>query len=102
MTSRRPFRLSLLGEEASVTVSVPQNRQNKMRTAAQTAVWTWIILSIGWLAIVAWVAMMEPMDGSVPWIYAMTAVVPPGSLLATGAVLIWAGRTFHSYISSTA
>ncbi len=70
-----------------------------MRTAAQTAVWTWIILATGWLAIVAWVAIMEPIDGSVPWVYAMTAIVPPGSLLALGAVLIWMARAFHRYIS---
>ena len=70
-----------------------------MRTAAQTAVWTWIILSVGWLAIVAWVAMMEPLDDSVPWVYAMTALVPPGSLLAVGAALVWTARAFHRYIS---
>jgi hypothetical protein len=67
-----------------------------MRTAAQTAVWTWIILSIGWLAIVVWVAAMEPLDDSVPWAYAMTAIVPPASLLAVGAVLVWTARAFHS------
>ena len=72
-----------------------------MRTAAQAAVWTWIILSVGWLAIVAWVAIVEPMDDPVPWVYAMTAIVPPGSLLAVGAALIWTGRAFHRYIRPT-
>jgi hypothetical protein len=73
-----------------------------MRTAAQTAVWTWIILSIGWLAIVAWVAMIEPMDDAVPWVYAMTALVPPGTVLAVGAMLVWTARAFHRYISPAA
>ena len=72
-----------------------------MRTAAQTAVWTWIILATGWLAIVGWVAIMEPIDDSVPWVYAMTAIVPPGSLLAVGAALLWMAQAFHRYISPT-
>jgi hypothetical protein len=49
---------------------------------------------------VAWVAIMEPLDESVPWVYAMTALVPPGSLLAVGAALIWTARAFHRYVSS--
>ena len=72
-----------------------------MRTAAQAAVWTWIILSIGWLAMVAWVAVVEPLNESVPWAYAMTAVVPPGSLLAVGVALIWTAGALRRYISST-
>jgi hypothetical protein len=72
-----------------------------MRTAAQAAVWTWIVLSMGWLAMVAWVAIVEPVDESVPWVYAMTAVVPPGSLLVFGAALTWTARAFQKYISAT-
>ncbi len=68
-----------------------------MRTAAQTAVWTWIILSIGWLAIVAWVAIAEPLDDSLPLVYVMTAVVPPACLLAVGVALNWIARAFHRY-----
>jgi hypothetical protein len=63
-----------------------------MRTAAQTAVLTWIILSVGWLAIVTWVAIIEPMDEAAPWVYAMTAAAPPVSLFVVGAVLTWAVR----------
>jgi hypothetical protein len=49
---------------------------------------------------VAWVAIMEPMDESVPWVYAMTAVVPLGSLLLVGAVLTGAARAFQRHISA--
>ena len=70
-----------------------------MRTATQAAAWTWVVLSIGWLAIVTWVATVEPLDSSGPWVYAMTAVVPPGMLLAAGAVLSWAAHTFQRYAS---
>ena len=71
-----------------------------MRTATQAAVWTWVVLSIGWLAIVAWVATVEPIDGSGLRVYAMTAVVPPGMLLAAGAVLSWTARTVQRYASA--
>jgi hypothetical protein len=70
-----------------------------MRTTAQAAVWTWIILSIGWLAIVVWVAIIEPMDEAAPWVYAMTAVVPPTSLLVVGAVLTWTVRALLRCLS---
>jgi hypothetical protein len=70
-----------------------------MRTTAQTAMWTWIILSVAWLAMVAWVAMIEPMDEALPWVYAMTAVVPPLSLLAVGAALTWTAGTLLRYLS---
>jgi len=67
-----------------------------MRTAAQAAVWTWIVLSIGWMAMVAWVAIVEPIDESSPWpAYAMTALVPPGALLAVGAALSWTARALQ-------
>ena len=95
------FRLPPLGDAISLTLRLRNTARISMRTAAQTAVWTWIILAVGWLAIVAWVAITEPIDGSVPWVYAMTAIVPPGSLLAFGAVLIWMARAFHRYISPT-
>jgi hypothetical protein len=71
-----------------------------MRTAAQAAVWSWIALAIGWVAVVAWVAIME-MDESVPLAaYAMTALVPPGCLLAVGAALSWTTRAFQRNVSS--
>ena len=70
-----------------------------VRTVAQAAVWTWIILSIGWLAMVAWVAIIEPMDDATPWVYTMTAVVPPGSILAVGAALTLTARAFLRCLS---
>ena len=70
-----------------------------MRTAAQAAVWTWIILSVGWLAIVTWVAIIEPMDDGAPWVYAMTAAAPPASLFVAGAALTWTVRVFVRYLS---
>ena len=70
-----------------------------MRTAAQAAVWTWIILSIGWLAVVVWVAIIEPMDHAAPWVYPMTAVVPPASLLVVGAALTWTARALLRCLS---
>lgn len=100
-TASTTFRLRPLGDAISLTVRLRNTARTNMRTAAQTAVWTWIILATGWLAIVVWVAITEPIDGSVPWVYAMTAIVPPGSLLAFGAVLIWMARAFHRYISPT-
>ena len=63
-----------------------------MRTTAQAAVWTWIILSVGWLAIVTWVAIIEPNDEVAPWVYAMTAAAPPVSLFVVGAALTWTVR----------
>jgi hypothetical protein len=62
-------------------------------------VWTWIILSVGWLAMVAWAAIVEPMDEAAPWAYAMTAVVPPVSLLVVGAALSWTVRAIFRYLS---
>jgi hypothetical protein len=70
-----------------------------MRTAAQAVVWTWIILSIGWLVMVVWVAIIEPMDEASPWVYAMTAVVPPASLLVVGAALTWTVRVLLRCLS---
>ena len=70
-----------------------------MRTTAQAAVWTWIILSIGWLAMVVWVAIIEPMDEAAPWVYAVTAVVPPASLLVVGAALTWTVRALLRCLS---
>jgi hypothetical protein len=67
-----------------------------MRTAAQAAVWTWIVLSVGWMAMVAWAAIVEPIDESGPWAaYAMTALVPPGAVLAVGAALSWTARALQ-------
>ena len=43
---------------------------------------------------VAWVAIIEPMDDATPWVYTMTAVVPPGSILAVGAALTLTARAF--------
>jgi len=37
-----------------------------MRTATQAAFGAWVVLSIGWLAVVAWVAPVEPIDSSRP------------------------------------
>jgi hypothetical protein len=71
-----------------------------MRTAAQASIWTWIVLSVGWLAMVAWVAIMEPIDQSAPWAYVMTAVAPPVSLFAIGAVSIWAAKAFFRCMST--
>ena len=71
-----------------------------MRTATQAAFGAWVVLSIGWLATVAWVATVEPIDGSGPWVYTMTAVVPPGMLLAVGAALSWTARAFQRYASA--
>src|SRR5262245_42073398 len=72
----------------------------RMRTAAQAAVWSWIALSIGWMAVVAWVALME-MDESVPLAaYAMTALMPPGCLLAFGAALSWTARASQGNANS--
>ena len=70
-----------------------------MRTTAQAAVWTWITLSTGWLVMVVWVAIIEPMDEAVPWVYGMTAVVPPASLLVVGAALTWTVRALLRYLS---
>ena len=96
--AREPFRLPLLGDEISVNIRIRKAARISMRTAAQTVVWTWIILSIGWLAMVAWVAVIEPMDEAVPWVYAMTAVVPPASLLVVGAALTWTARALLRYL----
>ena len=57
------------------------------------------MLSIGWLTMVAWVAIIEPMDEAAPWAYAMTAIVPPTSLLIVGAALIWMIRAFLRCLS---
>jgi hypothetical protein len=50
---------------------------------------------------VAWAAIMEPIDESVPWVYAMTAVVPPGSLLLVGVALTRTARAFQRHINAT-
>ncbi len=71
-----------------------------MGTMAQAAVWTWIILSVGWLAMVAWVAIIEPTNDAAPWAYAMTALVPPVSLLVLGAALTWTTRALFRRLSS--
>ena len=94
----KPFRLFLLGDEISLNIKDSQSRKNTLRTAAQAVVWTWIFLSVGWLAMVAWVAIIEPMDEAVPWVYAMTAVVPPVSLLVVGAALTWTARALLRYL----
>ena len=93
--------MPLFGDEVSVLLRFRKPARMSMRTAAQAAVWTWIVLSIGWLAMVAWVAIMEPIDESVPWVYAMTAVVPPGSLLLVGAALTRTARAFQRHIRAT-
>jgi hypothetical protein len=74
---------------------------SRMRTAAQAAVWSWIAFAMGWMPVVAWVAIME-MDESVTLVaYAMTALVPPGCcLLAVGAALSWMTRAFQRNSSS--
>jgi bacteriorhodopsin len=66
-----------------------------MRIAGQAALWAWIVLAIGWLAAVTWVAFVESIEPSTHWVYAMTAVVPPGSVLAIGAALSWTARAFR-------
>jgi hypothetical protein len=100
--ARKPFRLPLLGDEISVNIRIHKAARISMRTAAKGAVWTWIILSFGWLAMVAWVAIIEPMDEAVPWVYAMTAVVPPLSLLVVGAALTWTARALLRYLPRSA
>lgn len=90
--------MRLAGDAINFIVRLRNTAGISMRTAAQTAVWTWIIFATGWLAIVAWVAVIEPVGDSMPWVYAMTAVVPPGTVLAFGAALIWMVRAFHKYM----
>jgi hypothetical protein len=99
VTASATFRLRLTNAAINLIDRLRNTARTSMRTAAQTAVWTWIILAAGWFAIVAWVAVMEPVGDSMPWVYAMTAIVPPGTLLAFGATLIWMVRAFHRYIS---
>jgi hypothetical protein len=65
----------------------PARATSPLCTAAQAAVWSWIVLSVGWLAMVAWVAIVEPTDDAAPRAYAMTAVVPLASLLVIGVAL---------------
>ena len=83
----------------STSVTFRKADESSMRTATQAAWGAWVVLSIGWLVTVAWVATVEPIDSSWPWVYVMTAVVPPGILLAAGAVLSWTARTFQRYAS---
>ena len=66
-----------------------------MRIAGQAAFWTWIVLSVGWVAAVTWVVIMESLEPSTAWAYTMAAVVPPGILLAVGAALSWMARAFR-------
>lgn len=81
-----------LADEISLNMRIRKAARISMRTVAQAAVWTWIILSLGWLAMVAWVAIIEPMDDAAPWAYATTALVPPASLLVIGVALTWTIR----------
>src|SRR5262245_34928814 len=54
---------------------------------------------VGWLAMVVWAAIIEPMDRAAPWVYPMTAVVPPASLLVVGAALTWTARALLRCLS---
>ena len=91
--------LLLLGDEISVNTRFRKTARISMRTTAQAAVWTWIILSVGWLAIVAWVAIIEPMDEGAPWVYAMTAAAPPVNLFIVGTALTWTVRVLLRCLS---
>jgi hypothetical protein len=98
-TLYKPSRLPRLDDEISVNIRIRKTARISMRTMAQAAVWTWIILSVGWLAMVAWVAIVEPMNDAALWAYAMTALVPPVSLLVFGAALTWTTRALFRRLS---
>jgi hypothetical protein len=95
----KPFRLPLSDGGISLNTGIRKTASINMRSVAQAAIWTWLILSTGWLIMVAWVAIIEPMEDAAPWAYAMTALVPPVSLLAFGATLTWTTRTLFRRLS---
>jgi hypothetical protein len=63
-----------------------QSNEPSMHSSTSSGL-PWIVLSVGWLAMVAWVAIVEPTDDAAPRAYAMTAVVPLASLLVIGVAL---------------